>query len=103
MKKSIWITLILVLFWILLAANFVQAFKEDKAGYLIISNNFCIIVRSPAKQFTSTMGRSDLGIILKDQITQISICGGYIAIAVPLPKIAETIKKYRLQNMNFIE
>jgi hypothetical protein len=103
MKKSIWIILIVVLLWVVLTANFVSAIKEDQAGYLIISNNFCIIVRSPTKQFTSSIGRSDLGIILKDRITQISINGGYIAIAVPLSKIAETIKKYRLQNLTLIE
>jgi hypothetical protein len=103
MKKSIWIAFILVLLWASLAVNYAQAIKEDQAGYLIISNNFCIIVRSPAKQFTSSVGRSDLGVILKDKITQISICGGYLAIAVPISKIEATIRKYRLQRFTMIE
>jgi hypothetical protein len=103
MKKNMGIILIVVLLWASLAVNCAQAMKEDKAGYLIISNNFCIIVRSPAKQLTSSIGRSDLGVTLKDKITQITINGGYIAIAVPVTKIAETIRKYQLQKYTMIE
>ncbi|HBF37303.1 MAG TPA: hypothetical protein DDW50_08270 [Firmicutes bacterium] len=103
MKKSMRIVLILVLLGASLVTNCVQAVKEDKAGYLIISNSFCIIVRSPATQLTSSIGRSDLGVTLKDKITQISINGGYIAIAVPVAKIAETIRKYQLQKFTIIE
>ena len=105
MNKRVSLILVFVLLWIFGAVNYfqAQAVNEEKGGYLIISQNFCIIVSSPAKQFTSSLGRTDLGIILKDQVTHIYVCGNYVAIAVPLNELSATIKKYQLQKLTFIE
>lgn len=103
MKKGINLIIILVLLWTLFLTGPARAVNEEKAAYLIVFQNFCIIVKSPAKQFTSSVGRSDLGIILKDKTTHIFINGNYLAIAVPLNKIGTAISKYHLQNFTFIE
>lgn len=103
MKKTIFLILIVTAFWLMLATPCALALKEDKCGYLIISNHCCIIVRSPVKQLTASIGRANLEVILKDRSTQIAITGGYLAIAVPLNKIAATIRKYHLQNLTMIE
>ncbi len=104
MKKSIRLILFLTILSLIVSISSVQAaIKRDKIGYLIISNNFCIIVRSPDKQLTSTIGQPDLGIILKDKSTQITIRGEYLAIEVPVSEIEDKIKKYHLQNLNCIE
>lgn len=103
MKKNILLNIILILLLGSLTVSCAQAVNEDHMGYLIIVQNFCIIVRTPAKQLTSSVGRTDLGIVLKDKTTQIMMSGGYFTIAVPVTKIEATIKKYHLQNLTLIE
>lgn len=103
MKKGIMLTLLFGVILVSLTAIRVHARNGDKGGYLIISNNFCIVVRSPSEQLTSSVGRNDLGIILKDKKTRISINGDYLAISAPLNKLEETIKKYHLQYLTKME
>lgn len=104
MKKGIYLGLFFMLLSLFIITGSIQsAGKSEKAGYLIISNNFCIIVRTPSKQLTSMIGQNDLGILLKDKTTQITISGGYLAIAVPVAGIEATIRKYGLQMLRCIE
>ncbi len=109
MKKGILLTLFFtILILIFSISSSISAFQADLksskiTGYLIFSNSFCIIVRSPSKQLTATIGQPDLSIILKDKTTRITVSGGYLAIEVPVSKIEDYIKKYHLQNLNCIE
>lgn len=103
LKKSIWAIVIVLILGAVLMISRVQAVDKAKVGYLIVSNNCCIIVRSPNQQFISSVGRNDVGIILKDNTTRITINGGYLAIAVPLTKIEITIMKYHLDHLTRIE
>jgi hypothetical protein len=102
MRKRIWVILLLAVLGVLLITSCVWAAERDK-GYLIIINNYCIIVKSPIKQLSRDIGQDPLVIVLKDKTTQIIIKEDYLAIAVPKAKLEETIRKYRLQKLTIIE
>jgi hypothetical protein len=102
MRKKMWVILLLAVFGGLLIVDCVCAAKRDQ-GYLIITDNFCIMVKSPAKQLSRDIGLDPIDIILKDKTTKITIRGSYLAIEVPVAKLEETIKKYRLQKLTIIE
>ena len=100
MKRVICVILVLVI----IGSTFVKAraIGRDKEGYLIISNNFCIIVRAPSKQLTANLGQEPIGILLKDK-TQVTIRGGYLAFTFPIAEIRKVFKKYHLEKYTLVE
>ena len=72
-------------------------------GYLIISNNLCIVVRAPARQISTIPGQAPLLIMLKDHQTIVTIQSGYLMMSVPLDQIDAAIRKYHFEKLNLIE
>ncbi|HYH02019.1 MAG TPA: hypothetical protein VEC37_02880 [Bacillota bacterium] len=77
--------------------------KRKATAYLIIWENFCVIVRSPDKQLLNSIGHDPLGISLRKQSAVMTINGSYLAIAVPPEKVAAAIKTYHLTKYVLIE
>lgn len=95
--------LILLLLFIFPMINSAYALVDDKANHIILWRDYCIIIRSPKKQLASTLGHNPLGIILKDNITRLTISGDYMAISVPATKLNETLNKYKRNHLIVIE
>lgn len=76
---------------------------KKPVGYLIVSNNLCIVVRAPARQISTIPGQAPLTVMLEDQETVVTIQGGYLLLAVPLDELDAAIRKYRLEKLNLIE
>jgi hypothetical protein len=102
MKQVLKITAICLLFYILIGASAYTA-QEDKMIHLILWNDFCIIVRSPTRQLSTMIGQNPLGIILKDNITKVTINNGYLAISIPPSKLEEIITKLNAKKIIFLE
>lgn len=75
---------------------------RDKEGCLIISENFCIVVRAPSKQLTFNLGHNPIGVLLKDK-TMVTISGNYVAFSSPIKQMNSVIKKYKLSRYTIIE
>ena len=77
--------------------------KRKATAYLIIWENYCVIVRYPDKQLLNSIGHNPLGISLRKQAAVLTISGSYLSIAVPPEKLAAAIKTFRLTNHILIE
>ena len=102
MKNIRRITVLLLLFGLLIT-NSVYSAEAEKPIHLIIWNEFCVIVRSPAQQLTTMLGHVPLGIILKDKKTRITISNCYLVISVPPSKLEAILVRLKTEPKIFLE